>query len=321
MGVVGDDLLELCGSAREELLLIAPFAKAPALQRIVDATPGSASVALLTRWHLDELHSGVSDLGVWDVLQGRPSSRLLLLPHLHAKYYRGDHSVLAGSANLTAKGLGWAHRSNLELLIRLSSDLPELRAFERAAIARAFPATQGLVDELRRLLEKLPPVATVPHDPEGSVLYPPESWDSTDWTPRLRHPDVLYTVYVGEPDKVTAGAWETGSLDLRYLAAPTGLDEETFHAVIGWELLQSEVVRKLDAFLTKPRRFGAVVDHLRTILAPAGSNMEAKEAWQTLMRWLLYYLPFRYEMSVARYSEIIQRRDWEDARGPTDHLS
>ena len=43
---------------------------------------------------------------------------------LHAKYYRFDDRVLVGSANMTASGLGYRHRGNLEILCEPGPTVP-----------------------------------------------------------------------------------------------------------------------------------------------------------------------------------------------------
>jgi hypothetical protein len=116
---IGESLTNLCQRAQKELVLVAPFVKADVLDRLLHHINIEVSLTCVTRWHLDEIISGVSDIEVWDLIRERASASLLLRSDLHAKYYRADDECLIGSANLTMAALGWSSRQNLELLVPL----------------------------------------------------------------------------------------------------------------------------------------------------------------------------------------------------------
>jgi len=40
---------------------------------------------------------------------------------------------------------------------------------------------------------------------------------------------------------------------------------------------------------------------------PLQTGVDYSEKWQTLMRWLLHFLPGRHEVSVPRYSVVIRK--------------
>jgi hypothetical protein len=73
---------------------------------------------------------------------------------------------------------------------------------------------------------------------------------------------------------------------------------------VGTLLLQKPIVRQVDLFVETPQRFGAVRD-LRSSLACADvPGFNPDRAWQTLMRWLRYFLSNRYMLSVPNFSEV-----------------
>ena len=76
---------------------------------------------------------------------------------------------------------------------------------------------------------------------------------------------------------------------------------------MGTRLLQAKVVQQIDGLLAEPRRFGEIRDLLANTLDL--NREEASFAWQTLMRWMLYFLPSRYVRSVPSHSEMLIRRD------------
>ena len=70
---------------------------------------------------------------------------------------------------------------------------------------------------------------------------------------------------------------------------------------------QQPLVRHIDQLLTRPQRFGAVRDELARLPCAAVSGFAPTQAWQTLMRWLLHFLPGRYKRLAARHSEVLGR--------------
>jgi hypothetical protein len=96
-----------------------------------------------------------------------------------------------------------------------------------------------------------------------------------------------------------------------FLRVIPNLPPKAFKVYIGTILLQHPLIRQVDAFVETPQRFGAVRDLIATF--PCGSHPEfnANRAWQTLMRWLLYFLPERYALSVPNHSEIFYRMPTE----------
>ena len=306
----GADLQALVAGAEREVVLAAPFTKATAVERLLQHVPPGVSVTCITRWHPQEIATGVSDPEVFHLLAKHPGAAMLLWPSLHAKYYRADDCCLVGSANLTAKALGWVHPSNIELLIEVPATHPRLFAFEQRAVAEARPATAELhalavaaAEEIRQ--ERDWPDQTV--DGKDDALQ--SDWTSEEdtgtWLPSLRHPSDLYRAYSGLLDELTSASRMAALRDLAVLDPPMGLSAETFPVVIATSLLQMPVMARIDAFVATSQRFGAVRD---LIASEQGISKSAASAvWQTTMRWLLYFLPGRYLRCVPAHSEVFMR--------------
>ena len=107
-------MLKKCDRSKSALI-VAPYMKADALRRVLEALAPEASVTCITRWTEQDIRMGASDIECRSIVVGRRGS-FLLHENLHAKYYRFDKSVLVGSANLTASGLGYSGTPNLEIL-------------------------------------------------------------------------------------------------------------------------------------------------------------------------------------------------------------
>ena len=310
MQPLGDTLLELVRAAQKEVVLVAPFAKASVVERIVHAVSFGVDIFCVTRWHPDEVKAGISDLEVWDVLRARGDARLLLVPTLHAKYYRADDRLAVGSANLTDSALGWSPHPNLELLILLDDTDISLKEWESSLLSRATEVDDSLTRYFRALVDKLPTPKTVRRDHCPIVdLSLPDSmfagWNVGPWLPMSPYPERLYQTYAGRTKETTLGAKEAATHDLLVLRIPPGLDEVTFNCAVAATLLQMPLIRDVDQYLAEPRRFGAI----RDLIAGRTDSTRALATrdWQVLMRWFLHFMPSRYGLSVPHYSEVMYR--------------
>ena len=310
MTTVGETLVTLCSSAKRELLLVAPFMKEKVLNRLVNEVNDEVAIVCITRWRPEEIKAGVSDLGVWSVINQRGNAKLFLMPTLHAKFYRSDNNCLVGSANLTQRALGWSERPNFELLVPMRTN-EALDSWETELRGLCVEANESILLEIEKLvdlLDFLPPVFVDDSHDGGSEesLDHPTIQDLSKWLPSSRYPDLLFKAYSGRLEALTIGARLSAIEDLRLLNLPQGMDELSFNAIVGAMLLQMPMVHSIDSFLTEPRRFGEVRSLLRSRLDSDTSN-DPSESWQTLMRWLRYFLPNRYNLSVPNYSEIVFR--------------
>ena len=245
---------------------------------------------------------------VWDVASTRVQVSIFLVSHLHAKYYRADSTCLIGSANLTGRALGWVLPSNIELLLQETIAHPLLTDFETRLRKSARRADSSLVEEMRALVANMPTFEVPPAASESVIAAADIAPNKTGWwIPSLRNPQTLFQVYCGNTDALTTTALSAARSDLFYLSPPPGLEENAFRATIAAMLLQTPVMRELDPFLHEARRFGAVTERLKLVCRELGPYDDWSYRWQTLMRWLLHFLPERYERRVPRHSELFRR--------------
>ena len=311
MNTVGEELLDLFESARQEALIVAPFIKSAVMARVVDVLDSEVKLTCITRWHPHEIKAGVSDLEVWDALLSHGPVKLLLVPNLHAKYYRADNKLAVGSANLTNAALGWSAVPNIEVMVWREID-PVWRQWESNLEAQATTVDDSIVRHFERLVECLPDTMTLVSDCYSSDEYTADAplvisgVSHHSWLPITRYPELLYKVYSGGTENISLGAIESATCDLLMLAVPVGLDEATFNASVAANLIQTPLIREVDRFLTQPRSFGAMRDFLRSRGAyPAGRDPSTD--WQTLMRWFNFFLPWRFRVSVPNHSEVTIR--------------
>ncbi len=326
MQALGDQLQQLCDGSKNELILVAPFIKRAVIERLLGQVDSSVVIRCVTRWWPDEIASGVSDLEVWPLLQQRQNATLFLKQNLHAKYYRADQDCMIGSANLTQTALSWKQRSNLELLIALPSGEHGLPIFEQSVFADAILVDDDIYYLVKEAVSKLPSIFPS-HDVAVSELLAQvgEAQTATTqvaeikssyqtltdvvcWLPVLRQPSDLYLVYQGKSDVVTRASFEAATSDLAWLNVPPLLEEQAFNAYVAALLLQQSTIRKVDHFVLTQQRFGAVRQFLGTLPVSREKDFDPSRAWQTLMRWLLHFLPSRYHMFTPNHSEIFGRR-------------
>lgn len=297
-----------CGALVEDLAarattvacLIAPFIKVATLTRIVDMLPVTVRLTVITRWRPEEIAAGVSDLEVWDVVQGRPNSELRLCHELHAKMYRFDDRCAVGSANLTDAGLGWSKSPNLELLVPMPAAGPAID-LEREAMFRSAPATRQIYEAMLAVAKQLEKVQAL-----AEVALPPDlpRVRFAEWLPRTRFPQMVERAYRGEWGKLTEASQEAAAFDLAALQLPNGLDHEQVKAYVGAFLMTHPLVQAIDGYLTRPRRFGEVRRLLAARAEVLASGREAGEVWQVLMRWMIATLNHRYSCSQLAETEV-----------------
>ena len=152
--VLGERLLELAGSAVSEFIVVSPYIKATSVDRLLDCVGKDLSFKVYTRWRAEDFLRGASDLRVWEMVKDFGGS-MFHHPGLHAKYYRADSKMLAGSANLTDSGMGWARSSNLEILEPLCSDFDSWD-FEGRLLARSMEITEECYRSYEGIEEAFP---------------------------------------------------------------------------------------------------------------------------------------------------------------------
>lgn len=289
----GSALMELAAASQREFVMCAPFAKEHVVAKVLSVVPAGVRVWLFTRWRPDEVAAGVSDTQVLSVVRSRGGD-VYLYDRLHAKYYRNEHGVLLGSANLTGTALGWNRNPNLELLVTSTYDA--IDAVERILHESCTVATYQLAREVDEIAALLPAVArdvpAVKHAGEPDI-----------WIPSLRMPSDLYRAYQYGAGSLAARSGGAAAEDLSVLDLPPGLDREQFETLVAHRLRNQPVFISIENHLSEPRRFGEMRQLLSRI---AGiDRKEAEESWQTTMRWMFEFLPQRYQRSTFRHSEVI----------------
>lgn len=292
MKALGSALMELAAGSLREFVMCAPFAKEGVVSRVVAAVPEGVPIRLFTRWRPDEVAAGVSDTGVLAVVRSR-GGVVLLHDRLHAKYYRNERAALIGSANLTATALGWTRTPNLELLIPSNGD--KVSTLEQHLHAHSILATDEMAREVDAIAEMMPTV-----DIDEAI---DQQAEARIWIPALRMPSDLYSAYDVGFASLASRSGDAAAADLRVLDLPVGLSQDQFYRLVGHRLRGQALFAEIDEYLKEPRRFGEMRNLVSRI---AGLDRDQSEqSWQTIMRWMLEFLPTRYSHNIFRHSEVV----------------
>jgi len=297
--VPGDGLLELVRSASGTVVIVAPYIKSPTMRKLIAALPDAVSeLACVTRWLPEDIAAGVCDLEIYEDVTAR-TGRLLVHPHLHAKYYRAAARCLVGSANVTARALGWVTPGNLELLVELPAEFPGLALWERTLLGSAILATPELRDRLKEQADRLKQAGAVAHVPDADDAAG-QATPASLWIPICPVPERLWIVYRGgAADTMVSSAREAAQKDLMALAPPQGLSQQLFEAYVGGILRQMPLMSEIDQLASRGLNDSQAHEFLTARLADEMKS-SVEQTWRGLKAWLIHFFPQTYRLETGQ---------------------
>lgn len=280
MRLDGDLLISHVAEAKINVILCAPFIKSNVLKRLLAVIDNTIPVEIFTRWKAEEIAAGVSDLEVYDVAASRPLTTLKLIDNLHAKLYVSDENVLVGSANLTAKALGWCDNPNLELLTSIpASDVALHRLMSALKFSRL--ATLEEKEALQLLVDQLPkPLLSEAADLETDL--------ASLWVPRLAAPEKLYLAYRPESrDRLVSSSLTAADHDLAALGIAPGLSKNEFNIEVA---TKCAIMPAMAAILNAASNEVSDASGAELISRlTSGSAMSKDQLWRITRDWLVYF--------------------------------
>lgn len=270
----GNVLTCLCNSARR-LLMVAPYIKADALSRVLDNLNPATTLTCITRWNVNDIAVGASDVQCRSIVKEFGGS-FLLHPTLHAKYYRVDDAILIGSVNLTNAAMGWSPEPNLEILTQAGADF-DPSVFESVLMNESREVSD---DEFERWL------ATVNLLPERGTFGDARGIGS--WRPATRDPQNLILIYQGrDNDIASSDERRAGRRDVEILQIPQGMSEEQVQNLASVCLLET-------SFANSVLRMQNVQPSIaiRSLSEMYGlSLIDARRDMEAVLNWIAFLVP------------------------------
>jgi hypothetical protein len=293
-------VLDLMRSASGNVIVAAPYIKSQTLRTLLAALPAAISeLTCVTRWLPQDIASGVCDIEIFEDVKTHRTGRLLVHPHLHAKYYRAGDKCLVGSANLTGRGLGWITPANVELLVHLPSDFSGLPEWEKALLESSVSVTEELRDQILREAERLKAAGPLPRPPEVDQGSEEETAPSV-WIPGCPVPERLWTVYTGGgEDTMVSSAWAAAQHDLAALSPPNGLSQPLFIAYIAGILRQMPLMAEIDRLAVAGVTDSQANEFLSATLG-AEPPYPVGQSWRVLKAWLIHFFPETYRLETGQ---------------------
>ena len=298
--IPGDGVLELVKGADVRVVIAAPYIKSPTLRRLLVAVPETVTECVcITRWLPEDIASGVCDLEILDDLAQARGGRLLVHPHLHAKYYSNGRKALIGSANLTARGLGWHTPCNVELLVALPAEFAGLSEWEESIVDSAVPATSELREQLRVQANELTQLQEIPRTPEVEINA--GEGNGALWVPQCPTPERLWEVYRGfGADMMVSSAFEAAQEDLSALSPPKGLTQELFTSYLVGILKQMPLLAEIDRLASSGLTDAKAHELLRDRLGDTGPVADHAQNWRVVKLWLVHFFPDFYRLETGQ---------------------
>ena len=275
-GQIGDELIHLFSGA-DHLIIAAPYVKADALNKVLSEVSPDVSLICITRWNLQDVILGVSDIECRTIVR-RLGGSFRLHPSLHAKYYRIDDLVLVGSANLTSSALGWSAHPNLEILCRAGNDF-DVGIFQQ----RLLKDSREISDQEFLRWEEI-----VNAGARSDSLVTGGQPFLDGWRPATREPQHMELVYQGREEEIASlDEQRAAQQDIQALLIPSGLTDDQVRALVSVYLLEAPftncVIRLLNTDLTEASRQLAETFSLRM--------HEARRGMETVQNWLVHFAP------------------------------
>jgi hypothetical protein len=291
--------------------IVAPYVKLDALQRLIEAATPTASLKLVVRWHPNDLVTGVSDLEVFDYLEGM-GCPLYVCPRLHMKLYVFESNVaVSTSANVTLRGLGYLQEnvSNIEVGSEVTlnaTDWVNLYGLVRDSRLMTSEIYERFVD----YVAANPPPTPTTEAPD--LLGSPKKFTLAS-LPAMDTPDELAEFYFdATTSQRNSEADRRSYQDLATFEIPPGLSRTEFDESLGDSFRRSPFVVEFLEYLRAEQslRFGAVNAwiHEKCEDVPLPYKWEIKANTHALYNWLAHYFA---EVSWDRphHSQVIFWRD------------
>ena len=283
-------LEERIQSSDNIILILVPFAKLTALQKLHWLNSKQVKIKVVCRWRPEDIVSGVSDLEIYPFLK-QSGCELYINSNIHLKLYVFASNIAFNtSGNMTLRGLGYSDSANIEV-----GNMVSLTTSDWTKIYDVINSSRLVTDDIYQRFKEysaqhppvsrpLPPIDLMP----AAKTYTISSLPATDSPKKLAD---FY--FCQEQQKESLEDMRRAAHDLAIFGIPPGLSSSDFDKRLGDAFSKTPFVTDFIAFLKNERslRFGAVNDwiHNKCEDVPLPYRWEIKENTRIFYDWLVHY--------------------------------
>ncbi len=293
---LGDDLV----------LIMAPFIKLAALQKLHETQSANIPIKIVCRWRAEDLLAGVSDIDLFPYLD-RLGSQIYIHPDIHLKLYIFQSNLAFNtSGNLTLSGLGYSPQSNIEVGSMVHLAVEDWHQIYRV-IHNSRRVDAGVFERLKTFLGNQPAKHL-------SNMYPPDIFGERKLftiasLPAMETPLRFIAFYQNPNDpSVSPETLRQGIHDRDIYGIAPNLPAETLEAHLGAAFRATPFVSAFVAHLKSERslHFGAVNAwiHQQCEDVPLPYRWEIKDNTRIFYNWLAHFFD-EITWDRPNYSQVI----------------
>lgn len=300
----GERIQSILAEATDTVHIIAPYIKLEALRFLVNVIPPQTHIRCTTRWLSREVAAGVSDPSIIYLLEQRGNFSLTLVDNLHAKIYIADGICLAGSPNVTLKGLGEIEDENIEILVETTTSEPNIIQVLSEIESSERSATKELAESIMNLAKSIPAAKNI--SDESQLIFETESRNF--WFPRSNKPELAYHFYSKIKDSTPSKiADQVLIMDVATANVSPGLSRDEFYNFIRSRLATISIAKTvLDSRVDTTLSFDSAHSYLEAIVNSYFPDFDTRDLWRAFVSWMSHY--YSDEVIEQYISEIALRR-------------
>ena len=274
-------------------LIIAPFIKLAALQKLHETQSVTIPLKIVCRWRAEDLLANVSDIAVFPYLDGL-GNQLYIHPDIHLKLYIFQSNLAFNtSGNLTLSGLGYSPHSNIEVGSMVNLAVQDWHEIYKV-IQNSRRVDAEMFDRLKSFLASQPTV-------QLPKRYPPDIFGERKLftiasLPAMETP-LQFIAFCHNPNNLSLSpeALRQGIHDRDIYGIAPNPPPETLEERLGAAFRATPFVSAFVTHLKSERslRFGAVNQwiHQQCEDVPLPYRWEIKDNTRIFYNWLVHFFP------------------------------
>lgn len=302
----------ITSEVRNRLLIITPYIKVDALERLLENIPSDVNVSIITTWKLEDLGYGSSELALYPYCKKHNYS-LYLNPRVHLKVISCDwETCMFGSANITHSGLALRENYNYEIYSDKTKIDREGRNYLNQIFFESEVVTDRLYEWYQKKVQSMPKLPRIVVDNTTPYEMEEEREFLISALPMSVNPSTFYLLYASGFDSDDIEAVECGIHDKVLYRISDNLPEEEFYSQLREMFFSQPFISSLLSFIDEKvdgRYFGEVKEWIQKNCTdvPVPSRRDLTGNIQVLYRWISTLSNQEYVIERPSHSERIRK--------------